>query len=75
MESATRAVPTEALHEQVPIDTDHSEMVKFRNMGDFNYITIKDRRSKCVQWSQMLQKPAKMVHQHYYNSSINYRIF
>ncbi|KAA8913656.1 hypothetical protein FN846DRAFT_929114 [Sphaerosporella brunnea] len=47
-ESATFALPTEAIHMQVPIDADHSNMVKFADKADPNYIPVRDRLSDYV---------------------------
>ena len=47
-ESATYALPTEAIHMQIPIDADHSTMVKFSDNYDPTYITVRDRLYDCV---------------------------
>jgi hypothetical protein len=47
-ESATWALPTEAIHMQIPIDADHSTMVKFSDNYDAHYITVRDRLYECV---------------------------
>jgi hypothetical protein len=39
-ESATCFCPHEALHDQIPIDTDHSNLVKFPGVDDRNYETV-----------------------------------
>jgi len=47
-ESATFALPTEAIHMQIGIDADHSNIVKFPDNSDHNYITVRDRLLDCV---------------------------
>jgi hypothetical protein len=47
-DSATWALPTEAIHMQIPIDADHSTMVKFSDNYDPHYITVRDRLYECV---------------------------
>jgi len=47
-ESATLALPTEAIHMQIGIDADHSNMVKFTDNCDHHYITVRDRLLDCV---------------------------
>ena len=47
-ESATCALPSEAIHMQIPIDADHSTMVKFSDSHDPHYITVRDRLYECV---------------------------
>jgi len=47
-ESATWLLPTEAIHMQIPIDADHSNMVKFSDNNDRHYITVRDRLYECV---------------------------
>ena len=47
-ESATWALPTEAIHMQIPIDADHSNMVKYSDNHDPHYITVKVRLCECV---------------------------
>jgi hypothetical protein len=47
-DSATWALPTEAIHMQIPIDADHSTMVKYSDNYDPHYITVRDRLYKCV---------------------------
>jgi hypothetical protein len=46
--SATWALPTEAIHMQIPIDADHSTMVKYSDNYDPHYITVRDRLYRCV---------------------------
>lgn len=48
-ESATWAIPSEALHDQVPIDADHSAMVKFTDRADRNYLSAVQRLKECVE--------------------------
>jgi hypothetical protein len=36
-DSATSFYPNEALHDQVPMDTDHSDLVKFTGRADHHY--------------------------------------
>jgi len=47
-DSATWALPTDAIHMQIPIDADHSTMVKFPDNSDPHYITVRDRLYECV---------------------------
>jgi hypothetical protein len=47
-DSATWALPTEAIHMQIPIDADHSTMVKFSDNYDTHYVTVRDRLYECV---------------------------
>ena len=47
-ESATWALPTEAIHMQIPIDADHSTMVKYSDNHDPRYITVRVRLYECV---------------------------
>ena len=47
-ESATFALPTEAMHQQIAIDADHSKMVKFTNRYDQSYKIVEGRLSECV---------------------------
>ena len=47
-ESAARALPTEAIHMQIPIDADHSSMVKYSDKYDPHYITVRDMLYECV---------------------------
>jgi hypothetical protein len=47
-DSATWALPTEAIHMQIPIDADHSNMVKFSDSYDPHYIAVRDRLYECV---------------------------
>jgi hypothetical protein len=47
-DSATCALPTEPIHMQIPIDADHSTMVKFSDNYDPHYITVRDRLYECV---------------------------
>jgi len=39
-DSATSICPHEALHNQIPIDTDHSNLVKFPGTDDRHYETV-----------------------------------
>jgi len=47
-ESATFALPTEAMHQQIAIDADHSKMVKFTSRYDQSYKIVEGRLSECV---------------------------
>ena len=47
-DSATWAVPSESRHDQVPIDADHSAMVKFTDRADRNYLSVVQRLEECV---------------------------
>jgi hypothetical protein len=47
-DSATWALPTEPIHMQIPIDADHSTMVKFSDNYDPHYIAVRDRLYECV---------------------------
>jgi hypothetical protein len=47
-DSATWALPTEAIHMQIPIDADHFTMVKFSDSYDPHYIAVRGRLYECV---------------------------
>ena len=47
-ESATFSLPSEAIHMQLGIDADHSNMVKFADNCDHHYIRVRDRLMECV---------------------------
>jgi hypothetical protein len=47
-DSATWALPTEAIHMQIPIDADHFAMVKYSDNSDHHYRTVRDRLYECV---------------------------
>lgn len=47
-ECATFCFPANAIHMQLGIDVDHSNMVKFSDGCDHCYTTVRDRLSKCV---------------------------
>ncbi|KAA8894431.1 hypothetical protein FN846DRAFT_819409 [Sphaerosporella brunnea] len=47
-ESATWALPTEARYMRIPIDADHSDMVKFTDHDDRHYMTVLNRLHECV---------------------------
>jgi hypothetical protein len=49
MESATYAVPKEAFHDQISLDADHSEMVKYDLPSEERYIAVLMRLKECVQ--------------------------
>lgn len=48
-ESATFAVLTEATHDQISINTNHSKMVNFNSMADQAYINIVNKPTECVE--------------------------
>lgn len=45
---ATYAGPTEKQYDQLSIDADHSNLVKFSNQADPGYLTIWERITKLV---------------------------
>jgi hypothetical protein len=45
---ATWALPTEAIHMQIPIDAEHSAIVKFSDNYDPHYIAVRERLYECV---------------------------
>jgi len=47
-ESATNALPNESVCQQIAIDADHSNMVKFTDDCDHHYIAVRERLSECV---------------------------
>jgi hypothetical protein len=47
-ESATWALPTEANYGRIPIDANHSDMVKFTDRNDRHYMTVLERLHGCV---------------------------
>jgi hypothetical protein len=47
-DSAIWVLLTEAIHMQIPIDADHSTIVKYSDNYDPHYITVRDRLYKCV---------------------------
>lgn len=48
MESATQAIPSERVHDQISLNADHSGMVKFNNNFDGNYVSVVVRLRECV---------------------------
>lgn len=46
--SATYAGITEKKYDQLPINEDHSNMVKFNDSSDENYVIVQSRISQCV---------------------------
>ncbi|KAF8242790.1 hypothetical protein K440DRAFT_664538 [Wilcoxina mikolae CBS 423.85] len=48
-DSATWASPNEALHDQVPINRDHSNLVKSFDNADPHFVAVRDRLLDCVQ--------------------------
>jgi hypothetical protein len=48
-ESATFAVPTEATHDQISINTNHSRMIQFDSMADQAYMNIVTKLAKCME--------------------------
>jgi hypothetical protein len=47
--SATSVLPNISLDDQIPIMSNHSDMVKFPNNCDMHYITVRDRLRKCME--------------------------
>ena len=47
--SATSFCPVEELHDQVPIDTDHLNLVKFDGRHDLNYDTVCSKLKEVVE--------------------------
>lgn len=47
-ESATRAIPNEKFHNQIPIHADHSGMVKFNSDDDVNYEMVLAGLTTCI---------------------------
>lgn len=54
--SATWASPREKLHNQIPIDMDHSSLVKFTDLNDTNYQMVEKRLQDCVKIAPALIK-------------------
>ena len=48
-ESATYSLPNEAIHMQLGIDADHTNMVKFTDPSDHRYTRVRERLLDCVQ--------------------------
>lgn len=46
--SATYASSTEKTFDQIPFDADHSNMVKFNDISDENYLIVQSRIRQCV---------------------------
>jgi hypothetical protein len=51
-ESATSFCPAEELHDQVPIDTDHSHLVKFSGRADSNCDVVRFKLVEIVRKTQ-----------------------
>ncbi|KAI5785475.1 hypothetical protein FPQ18DRAFT_87903 [Pyronema domesticum] len=49
MESATYAVPNKQFHNQIALDSDHSNMVKYDHVSDDRFIIVSTKLKKCVQ--------------------------
>jgi hypothetical protein len=49
MDSATYAVPEEAFHNQISLDADHSNMVKYGNPFEESYAAVVTKLKECVQ--------------------------
>jgi hypothetical protein len=49
MESATFAVPNEEFHNQIPLDSDHSNIVKYDHPSDDGFIIVLTKLKECVQ--------------------------
>jgi hypothetical protein len=56
-ESATWATPNEATYNQVPIDGNHSTMVKFTDRADRNYVVVVQRLKGYVNKARDMRKP------------------
>jgi len=54
--SATWASPREKLHDQIPIDADHSAIVKFTDEDDNHYQMVETRLQECVKKAPVLIK-------------------
>jgi hypothetical protein len=48
MESATHAIPREAFHDQISLDTDHSGLVKFDNASEEKYLSVLVMLNQCM---------------------------
>lgn len=48
MESATYAVPNEESHNQIPLDSDHSNIVKCDHSSDGGFIIVITKLKECV---------------------------
>jgi hypothetical protein len=48
-ESATQAIPGEKFHNQIPIQADHSTMVKYDEDDDGNYTIVRGKLVEVVQ--------------------------
>jgi hypothetical protein len=56
-DSATCFCPHEATHDQIPIDTDHSNLVKFPGPDDANYETVSRKMQDLVKKApEIIQK-------------------
>lgn len=47
--SATQAIPGEKFHNQIPIQADHSTMVKYDEDDDGNYTIVREKLVEAVQ--------------------------
>jgi len=54
--SATWASPREKLHNQIPIDADHSAIVKLADPDDPHYQMVEGRLKDCVRKASTLVK-------------------
>jgi len=50
-ESATYGLPSGPMCQQIPIDADHSNMVKFSDVWDRYYMIVRDALAECVRGS------------------------
>ncbi|KAI5848981.1 hypothetical protein BZA05DRAFT_403338 [Tricharina praecox] len=51
-DSAMWTSPNQAIQKMVPIDADHSEIVKFMSLTDVNYLDVRGRIERCMADSQ-----------------------
>lgn len=48
-DSATYSGPNEKIYQQLNIDADHSDIVKFGSRSNFDYMTVRSKIRECVE--------------------------
>ncbi|KAI5785472.1 hypothetical protein FPQ18DRAFT_87842 [Pyronema domesticum] len=62
MESATYAIPNEEFHNQISLDSDHSNMVKYDHSSDSGFIIVLTKLKECVHKLQNESSNDKFPH-------------
>jgi hypothetical protein len=73
MESATYAVPNEEFHNQIPLDPDHSNIVKYDHSSDDGFIIVLTKLKECVHELQNESSGGMSIY--IYFSSVTGRLF